>query len=79
MRPIRLWERGKDIKEGQLFRAKEISVEGHRGIELVPVEKVSNLTNPLRSKAASMICKKCGRNIFLLPEDKKCYHCGEQM
>jgi len=38
LRPIRLWERGKDIKEGQLFRAKEISVEGHRGIELVPVE-----------------------------------------
>ena len=41
MKPIRLWERGKDIKPGQLFKAREISVEGHRGIELVLVEDES--------------------------------------
>ena len=35
---IRLWQRAKGIKAGDKFIAREISVEGHDGIELVRIE-----------------------------------------
>jgi len=35
---IRLWERAKDIRPGDKFVARAISVEGHGGIELVRIE-----------------------------------------
>ena len=35
---VRLWQRSKGIKAGDKFVAREISVEGHSGIELVRIE-----------------------------------------
>ncbi len=35
---VRLFERARGIKAGDKFIAREISVEGHGGIELVRVE-----------------------------------------
>jgi len=35
---VRLFERSKGIKAGDKFLAREISVEGHGGIELVRIE-----------------------------------------
>lgn len=35
---VRLFERARGIKAGDKFVAREISVEGHSGIELVRIE-----------------------------------------
>jgi len=39
---IKLFERAKGIKAGDKFVAREISVEGHSGIELVRIEEESS-------------------------------------
>ena len=42
MMKIKLWEKSKGIKEGDMFIAKVISVEGHSGVELVRIEEESS-------------------------------------